>query len=139
MKPGEHKTVQARILVYAEAIGGLLCAARKLSSGAGLIRLCRLPTVPETAPSSSMTCSTPRCGNSIRAMLRQKVQSGTCHQHYTAQQAFLRRLPEHHPHDDAQIRRSGSTASPVWKVYLAHWCELSILTTKIEITSKEKG
>jgi hypothetical protein len=51
----------------------------------------------------------------------------------------LRRLPEHHRHDDAQIRISGSTAPPVWKVYLAHWCKLSILTTKIEITNKEKG
>jgi hypothetical protein len=61
--PGEHKTVEARIL---ECVSGSsvvpLCPARKPSCGAGLIRNYRLPTAPRTVRTSSTTCSTPSYG-----------------------------------------------------------------------------
>ena len=67
--PSEHKTVQARILAYAEAIGWTIVSrARQPRKGEGAF----LPPCvgrsgtgmsPLLCHSSSTTCSTPRCGN----------------------------------------------------------------------------
>jgi hypothetical protein len=65
VKPAEHKTVQARILAYAEAIGWRIVSREEAGIGADSIQMSRPPTLPNIVRTSSTNCS--RCGNSIRA------------------------------------------------------------------------
>lgn len=76
--PGEHKTVQARILAYAQAIGWSFVSREEAEQrrgfdapspkgSGGTSSDVPSPTVPGTILSSSTTCSTPRYVNSIRA------------------------------------------------------------------------
>jgi len=79
--PSEHKTVQARILGYAEAIGWTFVPREEAEQRRGFD-----PEVPpadraKTAHSSSTICSTPSCGNSIRATPRPRARWAFRHLH----------------------------------------------------------
>ncbi len=72
--PGEHKTVQARILKYAQEIGWRTCRAPRPRRGEGLTRMGRLRrTARGRRLSTSAICSMLRCAPSTRNTKRPKA------------------------------------------------------------------